>query len=150
MESEIAWQTDPNGMLIGARIHDSRLVGLALIDDIRMEFKFRRLSGESVMIALDGLHDFNALQMSYGAIVSELFVWNVESVPEETWNVPDGAWNVLFEKRFQPADHRRAAEKIVRAHPKSFLVQLDCSYGGSVAAACETVRVFEIGPQGGS
>ena len=144
MESEIAWRTDQNGMLIGARIHDSRLVSLAIISEVRMELKFRRLSGELVMLVLNGLHEFNVVEMWDGAIASELFVWNVGSVPDEAWNVPDSAWNVLFTKRLRPQDDRRAVKKIVEAHPDAFLVQLACSYGGNIAAVCEAIRAFEI------
>jgi hypothetical protein len=150
MESEIAWQTDQNGMLTGARIHDSRLVSLAVIDELQMELKFRRLSGDLVMVALNGLHEFNLLQIWHGAIVSEVFVWQVGSVPDAAWDVPDSAWNVLFAERLRSPDKRLAVEKIVRAHPRAFLVQLACSYGGNVAAVCESVRAFEISPPAGS
>jgi len=109
-----------------------------------MEFQFRQLSGESALVVLNGLHEYNVVEMWDGAIVSELFVWNVGSVPDEAWNTPDSGWNALFAKRVRSPDDRRAAEKIVRANPKAFLVQLACSYGGSVAAVCESIRAYEI------
>src|SRR5262245_52904345 len=101
MKSEVPWRIDENGMLLGARIHDGAVVRLAVVDNVSLELAVRRLSGDVVMIRLLGLREFNLREMWNGAIVSELFVWKVGSVPDEHWSIPDGGWNTLFAHRLR-------------------------------------------------
>src|SRR5215216_6010523 len=138
MKSEIAWRADENGMLLGARVHDSHLVKLA-VSEQSLEFDMCRLSGEIVTVELLGVGEFTLRELWNGAIVSEFWVWKVGSVPEVSWSIPDAAWNVLFSSRLKPADAKSAAAKIVQARPDSFLVQLACSYGGTMAAVCDRI-----------
>jgi hypothetical protein len=146
MKSEIAWQTDENGMLLGVRAHDSTLVKF-VVSEAKLEFGMRRLSGDIVGVELSGVREFSVVELWNGAIVSEFWVWNVHSVPETSWSTPDSAWNVLFSNRMSVSDAKREAAKIALARPKAFLVQLACSYGGAVAAVCDRIGVFEISPQ---
>jgi hypothetical protein len=67
----------------------------------------------------------------------------VDSVPEALWGIPDSAWNVFFSNRMGIEDAKRAAARIARARPESYLVQLACSYGGAVVAVCDRIAVFE-------
>src|SRR6266853_2920674 len=132
MTSETPWRTDEHGILLGARVHDATLVKL-IISEERLVFEMRRLSGELVTVELLGLGQFTLQELWNGAIVSELWVWKVGSVPETSWSIPDGPWNVLFSNaRMKPSDARRQAAKIAETSPNAFLVQLACSYGGSV------------------
>ena len=143
MRSEIAWRADENGMLLGAPVHDGHLIRL-LVSDGLLEFGIRNLSGDLFTVELSDLGEFIVRELWNGAIVSEFWVWNVRSVPEATWQIPDSAWNVLFSNRVRALDARRKeAGKIALAKPEAFLVQLACSYGGDMAAVCGRIRVFE-------
>ena len=143
MKSEISWQTDENGMLLGARAHDSTLVKF-VASEASLEFQMRRLSGDIVTVELYDAREFNVVDLWNGAIVSEFWVWKVASVPKASWSVPDSAWNVLFSNRLSTPDAMREAAKIAVARPDAFLVQLACSYGGAVAAVCNRIGVFQI------
>lgn len=98
MKSEIAWRTDENGMLVGARAHDSTLVKF-VVSEASLEFEMRRLSGDIVGVELFGVREFSIAELWNGAIVSEFWAWNVRSVPEASWSTPDSAWNILFSNR---------------------------------------------------
>jgi hypothetical protein len=143
MKSEIAWRADENGMLPGARAHDSTLVKF-VVSETSLEFGMRRLSGDIVTVELFGAGEFSVVELWSHAIVSEFWVWNVGSVPEAQWNAPGMAWNLLLSNRLGLSDAKREAAKVALARPESFLVQLACSYGGAVAAVCDRIRVFEI------
>jgi hypothetical protein len=143
MVTKVSWKVEESGMLVGARIHDSELIGFAITPSLEMKWQFRRLAGDTVEIVLKGVRDFNVIGLSNDAIAAEIFVWNVRSVPDAAWNVPDSGWNALFADRLQPQDRRRAAKDIMVASPEAYLVQLACSYGGSVAAVCESISIFE-------
>ena len=142
MRTEIAWRADENGMLLGPAVHDSRLIKL-LVSEESLEFGMRRLSGDVVTVELRGVQDFTMREMWNGAIVSEFWAWKVDSVPEALWGIPDSAWNVFFSNRMGIEDAKRAAARIARARPESYLVQLACSYGGAVVAVCDRIAVFE-------
>jgi hypothetical protein len=143
MKSEIAWRADENGMLLGARVHDSHLIKL-VVSDAGLEFGMRRISGDIVTVELSGLAELTVRELWNGAIVSEFWIWNVGSVPEACWSIPDSGWNVIFSKRLKMEDAKREAAKIALARPESFLVHLACSYGGAVAAVCDRIGVFEM------
>ena len=130
-------------MLLGARVHDSHLLNV-MISEGTLKFGMRRLSGDVVAVELFGLGEFTIRELWNGAIVSELWVWKLRSVPDSCWNIPDAAWNILFSHRLKVPDAKREAAKIALARPESFLVQLACSYGGNVAAVCDRIGVFEI------
>jgi hypothetical protein len=143
VRSEIAWRTDENGMMLGLRVHDGHLLKL-VASNACLEFVMRGVSNETFTVELSDLGEFIVRELWNGAIVSEFWVWNVRSVPEATWQIPDSAWNALFSNRVRALDARRKeAEKIALAKPEAFLVQLACSYGGDVAAVCGRIRVFE-------
>jgi hypothetical protein len=142
MKSEITWRTDPNGMVSGARIHDSHLVKFAITDAVGLQIAMRRLSGDIVSVELFGLGEFSVAELWNGAIVSEIFVWNVRTVPEQCWSIPDSAWNAIFGNKMKPADAKKEAAKIAQKRPDAQLVQLACSYGGNVAAVCDRIAQF--------
>jgi hypothetical protein len=144
MKFQIAWHTDPSGMLVGARVHDSHLVKFAVTDAVSLEFGMWRLSSDIVTAELVGLGEFNVAALWSGAIISEIFVWNVCAVPEECWSVPDSAWNVLLGNEMKLLDKKREAARIAQKRPNAQLVQFACSYGGNLAAVCDRIAIFEI------
>jgi hypothetical protein len=144
MRLEIAWRTDERGMLLGAPMHDGTLVEFVMAKE-RLAFGIRALSGEFITVELAGLGQFTVRELWDFPIVSEFWVWKVGLVPE-SWNIPDGPWNVLLASRMRNSDARREATKIAETRPDSFLVQLTCSYGGEAAAICDRIRVLENGP----
>lgn len=148
MTTEIAWRTDEHGMLLGAPMHDGHLVKFVISKE-SLEFGIRALSGEFVTVELAGLGMFTVRELWDFPIVAEFWVWKVGSVPE-SWNIPDGPWNILFSNGLRTSDARREAAKIAETRPDSFLVQLACSYGGAAAAICDHIRILESEPENGT
>jgi hypothetical protein len=148
MTTEIPWRTDEHGILLGARVHDANLVKL-MISKESIEFGIRRLSGDFVTVELAGLRRFTVRELWSFPIVSEFWVWKVGSVPDASWDIPDGPWNVLFSTEWskERSIAKREAAKIAETMPDSFLVQLACSYGGAVAAVCDQIRILESEPE---
>lgn len=148
MTNEIPWRTDEHGILLGARVHDATLVKL-IISKERLVFEMRRLSGELVTVELLGLGTFTVQELWDMPIVSEFWAWKVGSIPEKSWSIPDGPWNVLFStSRMKPSDARREAAKIAQTRPDAFLVQLVCSLAAwrrLFATASESLRTGHDG-----
>jgi hypothetical protein len=142
MRTPIPWNTDQFGRILGPRFHDGRLTGLQFSDGHALNLQIRNSSGEAVKIELLDITDINIAQLCNGAIISDVYLWKVDSVPE-AWSVPDSAWNMLFAERYGSAGAKEKASKIARDKPESMLVQVECSYGGAIAAICSNVGIFK-------
>jgi len=79
-----------------------------------------------------------------GAILAEVFVWKPDSVPATAITRSDGPWNVLFANNVQHADLLDSIDGIVREGLFSYIVLVECSYGGSIAALCQTIDIETI------
>ena len=90
----------------------------------------------TVDIELRGLGEFNLRNLCNGSIIAAIYVWNVRAVPP---NAVNAAWNLLFGDRYAKADVKELAARIALRRPGAQLVQLECSYGGAMAAVCEEV-----------
>jgi hypothetical protein len=141
-KSKLSWKTDENGRVLRAHIHDGQLVGVSFSDKDTLSFRIHRVDGGEVLIDLNSPEDMT-LELWNGAIVSECFIWKVDSVPPSSWKIPDSGWNALYGSRCKPEDIKTQAEKIIKKAPESFLVQLACSYGGGAAAVCSRVSIYE-------
>lgn len=143
MKNELIWRTNPQGRLLGADFHDS-LVSL---------FSYERSGCVKIGIAattspkryelvLTGLKELNVLELWNGAIVNDISVWNLRSVPASAWENVDSPWNVLFKNRSRYA--RAEVLKMTTENPDDCLVFLSCSYGGTMAATCTKVSLFSV------
>jgi hypothetical protein len=141
MRTPISWNTDQFGRIMGPRLHDGYLTGMQYSDGDALGLQIRNPSGEVVGIELLGISDINIAHLCNGVIVSDIYLWKVDSVPD-AWSVPDSAWNVLFAERYGLAGAKEKATKIAREKPDSLLVQLESSYGGAIAAICDEVKIF--------
>jgi hypothetical protein len=137
-ETRVSWQSDQHGMLFGARIHDSQMLGLTMSESA-LSILVKRLDGGEVRVELSNLGDFNVSIWNW-PIISEIFVWNINAVPEEYWNAPDMGWNALYK---HISDVKTNASAAIKKRPTSFFVLVSTSYGGTLAAICDQVNVFE-------
>jgi len=141
MTDEISLSVDKAGMVLGLRVHDGYLYKLAFLDSSNLHLGIRRSSGGLIAVDLIGLGELTVAGLWNGAIVAELFQWKVNAVPDEAH------WNVLLSgkvSRVTPNAMRAAVLDIVHGRPTSFLVQVNFSYGGSIAAVCDRLAAHEI------
>lgn len=143
MKREIRWHPDSNGMVLRPRVHDSHLSKLTLTERLVLDIHMRRSDSTLASLEMRGLEAVNIASLWEGAIVSEVFVWNVRAVPE-AWDIRDSGWNVLFSNRVKPLDAKQEVSRMASKKPEAFLVQLAFSYGGSLAAVCDAVTFYEL------
>lgn len=139
---EAEWKTDANGIVEGVLYHDFSIVGFRFEEDESVSISIRGDSGESGLIRLEQPTELCIEEFCNGAILSEIYVWRVEEVPELDPEVRGCGWNALLASRYYQADMKRFAAGIVRDNPGFHLVVLSCSYGGTIAVVCRRV-VFE-------
>ncbi len=141
---QIEWQTDSDGMLIGAPIHDSNVVALTITRE-NIAIDAQSASGRVVQLRLDGVEELRIEELWEAPIILTAFVWKVDRVPESSWQTPNGGWNALFRNKINENSFRDEAVKIVAKKPELYLFLLDFSYGGQIAATCRGLTVFDKG-----
>jgi len=130
------------GQMTGFGFHDAVLVALSIAFDRQFEASFRRTDGALVQLRLTGLGPVGTFGIRNGAIVSDVFAWSLSDVPADSINQPDGAWGVLFGGDIRrPEALQHAVEVIIKRAEFSWMVLIECSYGGSLAALCQEVEV---------
>jgi hypothetical protein len=140
---DLEWRTDLNGMILGARVHDGTLTRFELAEAVDTKIEIRRISGELVVFVLSGLGEWSVLELRDGAIVSEVFAWRTSVVPETTWLTGDSGWSALYRGLLPEQDARQRAAQIVRQRPNAWLFQIGFSYGGILAAVCDSITIQE-------
>jgi hypothetical protein len=129
------------GQLTGFGLHDSVLVGLSVEFDRSLRASFRRPDGSTAQLSLLGLGPVGAVALRNGAIVAEVFIWAPKQVPEDSIELVDGAWSVVFAGDIKQGDIRRVAERHISQGQFSWMVLIECSFGGSLAALCQQIEV---------
>ena len=142
MKTQIDWTTDEFGRALVGGIHDGRVVRFAFADGDYFNLTIRGEPNRLVEIELSGIGETNLCDMCNGSIVSTVYVWSVRSVPLSTWDLPNSGWNLLFSNRYAKPDVKELAARIALKRPHAKLVQVECSYGGSLAVVCDQVSFF--------
>ena len=143
MKTKIDWYADTSGMVVGPRVHDSGLTEFAYSATGVLSLAMRRVSGDSVSLELLGVTELSVVELRNGAIISEIFIWNVGAIPDSAWAIPDSPWNLLFSRLLKPDEAKRAAARIIKESPNSFIVSVLSSYGGALAAICDVAAFYE-------
>lgn len=136
-------QINTSGQLTGCGFHDSVLVQLSVDFGTRLSARFRRADNSMVGLTLEGLGPVGAIGLRNNAIASDVFIWTPQDVPAASLAMPDGVWSVLFGGDLPPIDVGRAAQSLVAAAEFAWVVLIECSYGGSLAALCKQIEVTE-------
>lgn len=139
--SELSWTTDKNGNVLGARVHDGKIIGISISDET-LSLEVRRVDGSLVIFELKGTEEWK-LEFCNGTIVCDIYAWKVGSFPESGWKIPDYGWNALYGSRYK-SDTKGRAEEIIRKMPDYFLVQFSGpSQGEDITAICKNMSVYE-------
>ena len=140
---EAEWKTDANGIVEGIPYHDFSIAGFRLEENDSFSISIRGEVGDSTLIRLERPTEICIERFYNGSILSEIYVWRVEEVPQLDPTIRDSGWNALLDSRYHQADMKRFAADIVRENCGSHLVVLSCSYGGTIAVVCSRM-VFEL------
>lgn len=144
MRKEVVWKADEFGRALVPGVHDGRIASFAFADGDYVHLGIRPASGRLIQVELSGVGEMNVRDLCNGSIVSAVYVWNVRTVPPTTWNLPDSGWNLLLAGRVAQADLKEVAARIALKRAKSWLVQVECSYGGAMAIVCDRVDFFTV------
>jgi hypothetical protein len=138
---EIAWRNDDDGMLLGARAHDARLISLEFVNRHRLLLTLRRVDGAEVKLSYVGVHEISLGQIWNDSIVIDIFIWSVDNVPAS--QSVDVGWNALFQGRAGLQYLEEDIRKIIDRDRSQFLSTIGFVHGTSTAVVCKTLRIAE-------
>lgn len=138
---EITWRSDSDGMLVGARAHDSNLISLEFIDRDRFVLSLKRVDGTMVELSYKGVQEISVGHIWEGSIVTEIFIWSVGNVPHSS--AVDVGWNALLHARTYPNEIDTKVKNIVGRDNLQFLSIIGFAHGTSTALVCKSLRISE-------
>ncbi|MBB4238942.1 hypothetical protein [Rhizobium esperanzae] len=138
---EIAWRNDDDGMLLGARAHDARLISLEFVNRRRLLLTLRRVDGTEVKLSYEGVQEISLGQIWDDSIVIDIFIWSVENVPAS--QSVDAGWNALFQGQAGLQYLQEDIRKIIDRDRFQFLSIIGFVNGTSTAVVCKTLRIAE-------
>lgn len=138
----MALEIDVSGRLALGGIHDSLIADLTLSGATKT--LLLRLKSESMttIIKTSNLHMLNMSGLWEGSIVSNVFIWDFDRVPDRYISDSEVGWSHLFEGRI--SDRAEVIAQIARYQScmsRGKLVSIGCSYGGNISFLCEEVLV---------
>ncbi|MEJ0028671.1 MAG: hypothetical protein WDN01_21815 [Rhizomicrobium sp.] len=142
MRTEIAWTTDPQGLLLGARYHDGNLCDFGFSGDGIFRFGIAPVGGGRTEIVLRNVRHFGFQDFVDGGILNDIRIHRLGAMPELLWDADDNPWRVLFCYLHDVDRIRPVAAQLIAAEPDMMLVSIDGSFGGNFAALCGAVAVF--------
>ncbi len=140
--TEIAWTTDPQGLLLGVRYHDGGLRDFGFSGDGTFRFGIQPIGGGLTEVVLKDVRQFGFQDFVNGGILNDIRIYRLGSMPELLWDAGDNPWRVLFCYLEQIDRIRPVVMQLIAAEPDLMLVSIDGSFGGSFAALCGAVTVF--------
>jgi hypothetical protein len=138
---EIEWGTSDEGMLLGARAHDARLISLEFVNRHQLLLSFRRVDGTEVKLSYEGVRELTLGQIWEDSIVDTIFIWSVETGP--TSQLVDVGWNALFKGRVGLPPLEEDIKNIIDRDKSQFLSVIGFVNGTSTAVVCKTLRITE-------
>ena len=143
-KSKVEWTTDAGGQLRLGGIHDGNLVEL-LFKEGFLSFRVQGVDGGILLFELKGLTNLK-LGLLGGAILNDLWIWNVNAVPESLLKYGDAGWNFLLSDQGSPSTRiNEQAQKIIKRNHAALFLQIECSYGENIAAICDSIDIYHDG-----
>lgn len=134
------WSSDKYGRIEGVAFHDGLLAEFSLSENKTLRIQIRNSFGGITSLELTDVMECNIF-VCLNAIVADIFVWKSVDAPSPKNSAPDVGWNRLFADHLQEKDILNFVDGVIRSEPQSYLVQIDCSYGGRIAALCKNLVV---------
>jgi hypothetical protein len=127
-------------------VHDSKVVDFSCSAQERsLRLHAGRPSSDGFVIYCTELIELNVRDLWEENILSDLFLWKVEDVPEFLPAVMDCPWGALLAGRVKVEMMGAESNRISTKYPGSILVVLSSSYGVTLAALCRGVEI-SVGP----
>ena len=141
-ETIIEHKIDGSGVVSGFSYHDGYLAGFSVHDDL-IVFVVLSTLGDVFNIRVRDVYDFCVSDYWNGAIVSDMKIWNLSTVPISSIDTKSGLGH-LYEGRLISNNISVIINKYLKQNANTILFQLDCSYGGRFSCLCAEVQVLRI------
>jgi hypothetical protein len=143
--TEESVRCDQNGMLIERGVHDAVLEEMRYIRGVRCDLRLRDPLNQTRWLSLLGLRQLGLRDLVDGLTISEVFCWRLAADPIPPLAQRE-ALRVLSGGAIGEEQSPGFLERLARQFGQEYLVHIESSYGGSLAAVCTRVLLAPILP----
>lgn len=140
MESEIAWDTDTEGMVTGSGLHDGYFYG-ALQKGSRLTLYLKSYDDHGRRVELSGITEMNITDFWIGSIIGDVHLWPLEKASPLMWEN-------LFAGRIVLHDREGSLRKLIESATGRYFFALEASYGANVYALCDAMKITDEASDG--
>lgn len=130
---------DEYGRIARAGIHDAVVQRISYSLAERLDICLKDPRDTERWLSLTGLVKTGFKDVVDGMIVGNVFCWQLDSRNPASVVMTE-AWRVLFGGNYVEADFTKLVADTTIRHSGAYLVFLDSSYGGSIAALCDRIE----------
>jgi hypothetical protein len=128
------WQLDQEGTIIGAGLHDGRLLGITL-EGANVTLSYETWHGNPNRIVLRDATELNVGKFWVGNIIGQAWLWDNTSVQRSLWQS-------LFADRIVEARFEDSLNELIASAQHKRFFALECSYGAQVYALCDSIEII--------
>lgn len=136
--NKIEYKVSEQYVLQGFPYHDG-ILNLFNFERGSIKFCLRSLCGIDVEIYLIDVVDFTVKNLWNGTIVSNIFWWDVTSLPLSSFHQGYGYGTLYSERLFENDLERHLGN--LGLNNEAFLFEMNGSYGGDIACICKDMTV---------
>jgi len=127
------WQLDHEGTIIGAGLHDGRLLGIT-VEGANVTLGYKTWDGNSNRIILCEATELNVGNFWVGNIIGQAWLWDKPSVQRSLWQR-------LFAGRIVESRFEESLNELIASAQHKMFFALECSYGAQVYALCDSLEI---------
>lgn len=132
-----------DGQVTNLRIHDAVLTAFSYEDGAALTLRVRREDGTRAKIIFRGVGEVGTNYFRAPAIISDIYAWSPSQTPPTALTGTHGVWNVFFAGELSSESLERAARGVIDRNGHRYIVLVECSYGGVLAAVCDRIDLIE-------
>lgn len=134
MPRRLEWDVDAAGLLKWVPYHDGFVISLGYSLDRRsIELAVRTADSRTVAFGFLEIAQLRINNFLEGNIVSDIFIWTVDKVPDQTISSLDNGWGGHLFEISALGEREAEVTRIKQRFGGKYLVQLLCSYGASIS-----------------
>jgi hypothetical protein len=138
----IDWSTDEAGMIVGVRAHDGFIRSVS-ISTTAISLVVERQDASRAELVFGGVSKFG-MRLQNGAILADLFAWKLGDIASPSLPQLYSPKLALFASSLPPEEAEISFTKLAKQFPDRTLAYVSCSYGGELAAICESLEAFAL------
>jgi hypothetical protein len=132
---------DSYGRIVRHGLHDAHVTAFSFVERGSLVLTLSRLDRSVINLTLEGVEMLGIVGFTSMPIVSEVYAWRPDAVPAAIVAQSWGPWAILFGNNVSASALSASIVAKVANTSAAYLVSIECSYGGAMAALCQSIVI---------